>query len=95
MDGRRSLGLSRLLTKLGFHKRSGLQASRIIYLLLIWVWVGRESIALFARQSLRSFADAHKDALYDVLAREDLYWRAFHQPASRGKHRSPMGELRT
>jgi len=74
----RSLGLSRLLTKLGFHKRSGLEAPRIVYLLLIWVWVGRESIALFARQSLRSFADAHKDALYDVLAREDLNWRAFH-----------------
>ncbi|WPL19283.1 Transposase [Thiorhodovibrio winogradskyi] len=69
---------SRLLTKLGFHKRSGLQAPRIIYLLLIWVWVGRESIALFARQSLRSFADAHKDALYDLLAREELNWRAFH-----------------
>ncbi|MBK1732616.1 transposase [Thiococcus pfennigii] len=74
----RSLGPSALLAKLGFHKRSGLEASRIVYLLLMWVWVGRESVALFARQSLRSFAGANKDALYDVLAREDLNWRAFH-----------------
>lgn len=74
----RSLGLSALLTKLGFCKRSGLAAPQIVYLLLMWVWVGRESIALFARQSLRSFTDANKDALYDVLAREDLNWRAFH-----------------
>jgi hypothetical protein len=44
----------------------------------MWVWVGRESVALFARQSLRSFAETSKDALYDVLAREDLNWRAFH-----------------
>lgn len=75
----RRLGLSALLTKLGFHKRSGLAAPQIVYLLLMWVWVGRQSsVALFARQSLRSFADANKDALYDVLAREDLNWRAFH-----------------
>ena len=75
----RSLGLSALLTKLGYRKRSGLAAPQIVYLLLMWVWVGRESsISLFARQSLRSFTDANKDALYDVLAREDLNWRAFH-----------------
>jgi hypothetical protein len=31
---------------------------------------------MFARDSLQSFAQAHKDTLYDFLAREDLNWRA-------------------
>ena len=74
----RHLGMTTLLRKLGFHKRSGVSASQVVYLLTMWVWVGSESIALFARQSLRSFVQAHKDVLYSFLAREDLNWRAFH-----------------
>ena len=72
----RKLRLPTLLKRYGFTKRSGLGASEVVYLLLLWVWVRRESIGMFARCSLHSFARAHKDTLYDFLAREDLNWRA-------------------
>lgn len=72
------LRLPTLLKRFGFHKRSGLGASEVVYLLLLWVWVKQDSIAMFSRQSLHSFALAHKDTLYDFLAREQLNWRALH-----------------
>jgi hypothetical protein len=70
-----TLHLPRLLKRCGFHKRSGLGASEVVYLLLLWVWVKHDSIAMFARDSLQSFAQGHKDTLYDFVSREDLNWR--------------------
>lgn len=74
----RKLGIPSLLTRFGFKKRTGLDVTAVVYLLLLWVWVTRESIGMFARNSLQSFAQAHKDVLYDFLAREDQDWRALH-----------------
>ena len=69
------LGFPRLLNRLGFKKRSGTSAVDVVYLLLLWVWLKVDSIAMFSRESLLSFSSAHKDALYDMLNREDLNWR--------------------
>lgn len=64
-----------LLNQCGFKKRSGTSAADIVYLLMLWVWLKVESVGMFSRESLLSFSDAKKDALYDLLNREDLNWR--------------------
>lgn len=74
----RQLKMKQLLGRSGFHKRSGLDAPQVVYLLLMWVWLKRESLGMFARRSLQSFAEARKDVLYDFMAREDLNWREAH-----------------
>jgi len=74
----RKLRMPILLHRSGFHKRSGLRASEVVYLLILWVWLRQDSIGMFARRPLRSFAEARKDTLYDFVAREDLNWRALH-----------------
>lgn len=68
-------GFNSLLKQAGFKKRSGTPASDVVYLLLLWVWLKVDSIAMFSRDSLQSFSTAKKDALYDLLKREDLNWR--------------------
>jgi len=69
------LGFRTLLNQSGFSKRSGTPVSEIVYLLLLWVWLKVNSIAMFSKDSLQSFSAAKKDALYDLLNREDLNWR--------------------
>ena len=69
------LGFRTLLKQSGFSKRSGTPASEVVYLLLLWVWLKVNSIAMFSKDSLQSFSAAKKDALYDLLNREDLNWR--------------------
>jgi hypothetical protein len=69
------LGFNNLLKQAGFKKRSGTPASDVVYLLLLWVWLKAGSVAMFSRDSLQSFSTAKKDALYDLLNREDLNWR--------------------
>lgn len=69
------LELNNLLKQAGFKKRSGTPASDVVFLLLLWVWLKVDSIAMFSRDSLQSFSTAKKDALYDLLKREDLNWR--------------------
>ena len=69
------LGFNSLLKHSGFKKRSGTPASDVMYLLLLWVWLKVDSIAMFSRDSLQSFSATKKDTLYDLLKREDLNWR--------------------
>ena len=69
------IGLKPLLTRCGFKKRSGTQASELVYLLMLWVWLKVDSVGMFSRDALLSFSSAKKDALYDLLNREDLDWR--------------------
>ncbi|KAA0448388.1 MAG: transposase [Candidatus Thioglobus sp.] len=64
-----------MLASCGFSKRTGTSASEIVFLLMLWVWLKADTIAMFTRESLLSFSVAKKDALYDLLNREDLNWR--------------------
>lgn len=43
-------------------------------MLLLWVWLSA-SVRLFSRESLQTFSNSKKDALYETLKREDLNWR--------------------
>jgi SRSO17 transposase len=68
-----------LLNRAGFSKRSGTPMHELVYCLVLWVWLKAGSLGLFARESLQTFSQAEKDALYDVLNREDLDWRRLQQ----------------
>jgi SRSO17 transposase len=72
-------GMEARLKRAGFKKRSGTPIPRLVFSLLLWVWLKAGSIAWFARESLPVYCDAEKDALYDLLNREDLDWRRLHK----------------
>jgi len=71
----KSLRFNTMLHQARFSKRSGVSASDIVYLLMLWVWLKVDSVAMFSKDALLSFSVAKKDALYDLLNREDLDWR--------------------
>ncbi|GAW98016.1 MULTISPECIES: IS4 family transposase [Colwellia] len=71
----KSLSFNAMLRQAKFSKRSGIPASDVVYLLMLWVWLKVDSVAMFSKDSLLSFSAAKKDALYDLLNREDLDWR--------------------
>ena len=56
------VGMKALLSRAGFRKRSGIPIHEVVYGLLLWVWLRVDSIGMLARESLRTFADAEKDA---------------------------------
>ena len=66
------------LKRLGFHKRSGTPSDELVFALMIWVWLKVDSIGMFARESLKTFSLARKDALYAALNKEDWNWRRLH-----------------
>jgi len=70
--------IATLLHRAGFHKRSGIEVTQVVYLLLLWVWLKTESIGMFSRDAMQSFTDAKKDVMYDYLKREDVNWRRLH-----------------
>jgi len=70
----KSLKMNTLLNKAGFKKRSGTPINSVVFLLLLWVWLGA-SVRLFSRDSLKTFSDAKKDVLYETMKREDVNWR--------------------
>jgi SRSO17 transposase len=72
------IGMKTRLSRAGFHKRSGTPVHELVYCLTLWVWLKVDSIGLFARESLRTFSTAEKDALYGALNREDWNWRRLH-----------------
>ena len=71
----KQIGMKTLLHQSGFSKRSGTAISDIVYVLILWVWLKKESVALFAQESLQYFTSAEKDALYSTRNRENLNWR--------------------
>jgi SRSO17 transposase len=73
----RQIGMKTLLTRAGFSKRSGHPIHEVVYALVLWVWLQKESIGMFAREALQS--SMGKDVLYDTLNREDLDWRKVHR----------------
>ena len=71
----KQMGMKALLNKAGFSKRSGTPIYELVYVLVLWVWLKKDSIGMFARESLQHFTTAEKDALYSIMNREDLNWR--------------------
>jgi SRSO17 transposase len=76
------MGMTARLNRLGFCKRSGTPADEVVYALLVWVWLKVDSVGMFARESLKTYARAGKDALYGALNREDWNWRRLHLEAA-------------
>jgi len=70
------LGMKTILRRSGFNKRSGVPISEVIFTLSLWLWLKKDSIGMFARDSLKGMG---KDVLYDTLNREDLNWRKCHE----------------
>ncbi|MCU7836388.1 MAG: hypothetical protein KZQ83_14210 [gamma proteobacterium symbiont of Taylorina sp.] len=56
----KQVGMKTLLNKSGFSKRSGPPISDLIYILILWVWLKKDSIAMFAQESLQYFSHAEK-----------------------------------
>lgn len=71
----KGLNLNNLILRAGFKKRTGVPVTDAIFLLVLWKWVDKSSIAVFAKKSLKTFSDAKKDVMYDLLKREDADWR--------------------
>jgi len=71
----KSIGFNIMLRQAKFSKRSGTPVGDVTYLLMLWVWLKVDSVAMFSKDALLSFSAAKKDALYDLLNREDLDWR--------------------
>ena len=74
----RRIVFNRLLKQSRFSKRTGTPVNDVVYILLLWIWLKADSIALFTWESLQSFTISKKNALYDLLNREDLNWRKLH-----------------
>ena len=73
----REIGMKTVLSRAVFNKRSGTPISEVIFGLMLWLWLQKESIAMFARDCLQDTLG--KDVLYDTMNREDLNWRKFHE----------------
>lgn len=74
-DTWKELKLNKWISLSGFKKRSGIDISEAVFLLLLWKWLNVSSIAMFSRQALNVFSQAKKDVMYDLLKREDVNWR--------------------
>lgn len=77
----REIGMNTILKRVGFQKRSGTPISEVIFGLMLWLWLKRESIGMFARECLQG--SMGKDVLYDTMNREDLNWRKYHEQIAR------------
>jgi len=76
----RETGMKTLLSRAGFNKRSGTPMYEVIYGLMLWIWLKKDSIGMFAREGLQGAMG--KDVFYDTINREDLNWRNFHGQAA-------------
>ena len=71
----KSLKFNQRIKSAGFTKRSGIEITEAVFLLLLWKWLNVSSIALFSRRALGVFTAARKDTMYDLMKREDINWR--------------------
>ena len=79
----KEIGMKHKLKRLGFAKRSGMSADQVVYCLMMWVWLSVDSVGMFARNSLKTFASGSKDALYAALNNEKWNWRKLHLAVAR------------
>ena len=82
-DTWKKLKLNSLIKAAGFTKRSGIEITQAVYVLLLWKWLNMSSIAMFSRQALGTFSRAKKDVMYDLLKREEINWRALNSQTAR------------
>ena len=75
-DTWKNLKLNALIKRAGFTKRSGIEVTEAVFVLLLWKWLNMASIAMFSRKALGVFSKARKDVMYDLLKREEINWRA-------------------
>jgi SRSO17 transposase len=73
----RDIAMKTVLNRAGFTKRSGTSMSDVIFSLMLWLWLQKNSIGMFARECLQGAMG--KDVLYDTMNREDLNWRKLHE----------------
>ena len=79
----------------GFTKRSGIDITEAVFLLLLWKWINVSSIAMFSRKALGMFSRAKKDVMYDLLKREDINWRLFNLQTAKGVYQqNTLGQSR-
>ncbi len=74
-DTWKKLKLNSLIIGAGFTKRSGIEITEAVFLLLLWKWLNMSSIAMFSKKALGTFSKARKDVMYDLLKREQINWR--------------------
>jgi hypothetical protein len=72
----RETGMNTMLRRAGFAKRSGARIGEVIFSLMLWLWLKKASLGMFARECLQGAMG--KDVLYDTMNREDLDWRKYH-----------------
>ena len=82
-DTWKKLKLNSLIRVAGFTKRSGIEITQAVFVLLLWKWLNMSSIAMFSRQALGTFSSAKKDVMYDLLKREEINWRALNSQTAR------------
>jgi hypothetical protein len=82
-DTWKKLKLNSLIRAAGFTKRSGIEITQAVFVLLLWKWLNMSSIAMFSRQALGTFSSAKKDVMYDLLKREEINWRALNSQTAR------------
>lgn len=72
----REIGMATILNRAGFTKRPGTPIGEVVFNLILWLWLKKESIGMFARECLQGAMG--KDVFYDTMNREDLDWRNCH-----------------
>jgi len=58
----REIGMKTILSRAGFTKRSGTPMTEVIFSLVLWLWLQKESIGMYARDCLQGAMG--KDVLY-------------------------------
>ncbi|MCU7909210.1 MAG: transposase [Candidatus Thiodiazotropha sp. (ex Lucinoma aequizonata)] len=75
--------MNSLIKGAGFTKRSGVEVTEALFILLLWKWLNMSSIAMFSRNALGTFSMARKDVMYDLLKREEINWRALNSQTAK------------
>jgi hypothetical protein len=84
LDAVHKLDLFTILSRNGVRKRSGHGVPALILALLIWPFLGVDSIASFCGRMVEHFLPGGKAALYRFLRRQDINWRTIVLGAARG-----------
>ncbi|MCU7886892.1 MAG: hypothetical protein KZQ59_00535 [Candidatus Thiodiazotropha sp. (ex Lucinoma aequizonata)] len=82
-DTWKKLKMNSLIKGAGFIKRSGVEVTEAMFILLLWKWLNMLSIAMFSRNALGIFSMARKDVMYDLLKREEINWRVLNSQTAK------------